>query len=62
MEQAHRPIRDLVSLGGHQNVHDGALVFLLVDMRAVVLPFIQAFPSFMVMSMLDSMIGLGLSL
>jgi hypothetical protein len=33
-----------------------------VDMRAVVLPFIQAFPSFMVMSMLDSMIGLGLSL
>ena len=62
MELALRPIHDLVILVARVNVHDGARVSLLVDMRAVVLPCFQAFPSFMVMSMLDSMIVRGLSL
>jgi hypothetical protein len=62
MEQARRPIRDLVSLVVRGNVHGGELASSLVGMRAMVLPFFQAFPSFMVMSMLDSMIELGLTL
>jgi hypothetical protein len=62
MEQARRPIRDLVSLGGRGRVRGDELVSSLVDMHEMVLPFFQAFPSFMVMSMLDSMIELGLFL
>jgi hypothetical protein len=39
MEQARRPIRDLVSLGGRGRVRGDELVSSLVDMHEMVLPF-----------------------